>query len=113
MILLADNILLLTLFEADLRRYFASQYSWLTVCDLFACLKSIQSPPPQEISFVHVFLCRPSPTAPTAYARTFLYAPGGAVGVAALRGYSTYVDKENGYILTFYNSIIAKIVSGK
>ena len=65
MILLADNILLLTLFEADLRRYFASQYSWLTVCDLFACLKSIQSPPPQEISFVHVFLCRPSPTAPT------------------------------------------------
>ena len=33
---------------------------------MFACLKSIQSPPPQEISFVHVFLCRPSPTAPTA-----------------------------------------------
>ena len=38
-ILLADNILLFTSFEADLRRYFAAQYSWLTVCDLFVCFK--------------------------------------------------------------------------
>ena len=51
--------------QIRLRRYFAAQYIWLTVRDLFACFKSVQSPPPQEISFVQVFLCRPSPTAPT------------------------------------------------